>query len=149
VCVSPFRLDCVVVLRPARHKIAHFGDASHKPISRPGTEKKLNLTQQKHAFVNQKKCTTTHKKNTKKTTAGFSRLLRHPAWKRSVSIPVLPWGRNFYSHTHPIPTENPVGIPTGSPYPQNPKILHRPTSTHTRTLSFHHKRPIIICCSLY
>ena len=52
----------------------------------------------------------------------------------------LPWGRNFYPH--PVPTENPVGIPTGSPYPQNPKILH----THTRTLSFHYKTPILICC---
>jgi len=54
----------------------------------------------------------------------------------------LPWGRNFYPHTHPIPTENPVGIPTGSPYPQNPTIL----LTHTHTLSFHYKRPILICC---
>jgi len=33
----------------------------------------------------------------------------------------LPWGRNFYPHTHPIPTENPVGIPTGSPYHITPK----------------------------
>jgi len=41
-------------------------------------------------------------------------------------------GTEFLSHTHPIPTENPVGIPTGSQYPQNPKILH----THTRTLFF-------------
>jgi len=47
-------------------------------------------------------------------------------------LPGLPWGRNFYPHTHSIPTENPVGIPTGSPYPQNPKVLH----TRTRTLSF-------------
>ena len=54
----------------------------------------------------------------------------------------LPLGRNFYLHTHPIPTENPMGIPTGSPYPQNPKILH----IHARTLSFHYKRPILICC---
>jgi len=44
----------------------------------------------------------------------------------------LPWGRNFYLHTHLIPTENPVGIPTGSPYPQNPKILH----THTQSPVF-------------
>jgi len=34
------------------------------------------------------------------------------------------------------------GYPTGSQYQQNPKILH----THTRTLSFHYKRPILICC---
>jgi len=33
----------------------------------------------------------------------------------------LPWRRNFYSHTHPIPTENPVGIPTGSPIPTEPQ----------------------------
>ena len=52
------------------------------------------------------------------------------------SIAGLPLGRNFYPHTHPIPTENPVGIPTGSPYPQNPQILH----TCTRILSFHYKR---------
>jgi len=30
----------------------------HKPISGLGMEKKLNLTQQKHAFTNQKKCST-------------------------------------------------------------------------------------------
>ena len=44
----------------------------------------------------------------------------------------------YPSHTH----RKSVGIPTGSPYPQNPQILH----THTRTLSFHYKRPILICC---
>ena len=44
-------------------------------------EKKLNLTQEKHTFTNQKKCTTTHNKH-KKTKVRFSRLLRHPAWKR-------------------------------------------------------------------
>jgi len=35
-----------------------------------------------------------------------------------------------------------VSPPTGSPYPQNPKILH----AHTRTVSFHYKRRILICC---
>ena len=39
----------------------------------------------------------------------------------SVKASGLPWGRNFYPHIHPIPTENPVGIPTGCPYPQNPQ----------------------------
>jgi len=39
---------------------------------------KLNLMQQKHAFIDQKKCTTTQNKH-KKTTARFSRLLWHPA----------------------------------------------------------------------
>ena len=50
--------------------------------------KKLNLTQQKHAFTSQKKCrllVTTQNKH-KKTKARFSRLLRHPARKWSGSI---------------------------------------------------------------
>jgi len=51
-----------------------------KPISRLGMEKQ-NLTQQKRTFTNQKKCTTTQNKH-KKTKARFSRLLRHPVWKR-------------------------------------------------------------------
>jgi len=42
--------------------------------------KKLNLTQQKHTFTNQNKCTTTQ--NTHKTKARFSCLLRHLAWKQ-------------------------------------------------------------------
>jgi len=46
--------------------------------------KKLNLTQQKHSFTNQKICTQNKQKKTK---AMFSRLLRRPAWKRSGSIP--------------------------------------------------------------
>jgi len=41
---------------------------------------KLNLTQQKHAFTNQTKRTTTQNKH-KKTKARFSRLLQHPVWK--------------------------------------------------------------------
>ena len=49
----------------------------------------------------------------------------------------LPWGLNFNAHTHPIPTEKPVGIPTESPYPQNPEILH------TRTL---YSLCIFVCC---
>ena len=46
----------------------------------------------------------------------------------------LPWELNFNAHTHPIPTEKPVEIPTESPYPQNPEILH------TRTL-----HPVYFC----
>jgi len=42
--------------------------------------KKQNLTQQKHTFTNQKKCTTQNKH--KKTKVRFSRLLRHLAWKQ-------------------------------------------------------------------
>ena len=45
------------------------------PISWLGYGKtNLNLTQQKHTFTDQKKCTTTQNK------ASFSHLLRHPAW---------------------------------------------------------------------
>jgi len=40
---------------------------------------KLNLTQQKHTFTNEKKCTTTQ--NKQKTKARLSHLLQHPAWK--------------------------------------------------------------------
>ena len=41
-----------------------------------------------------------------------------------------------------IPIPCPQKILWVSPHPQNPKILH----THTHTLSFHYKRPILICC---
>jgi len=45
--------DCVVVLRPTRHKIGNFGDVS--PSQSFGLVwKKLNLPQQKHTFTNQK-----------------------------------------------------------------------------------------------
>ena len=47
--------------------------------------KKLNLSQQKHALMNQKKSTTTQNKH-KKTKARFSHVLQHPAWKQSRSI---------------------------------------------------------------
>jgi len=57
-----------VVLHPTRHKTGHFGDVP-KPISWLGVEK-LNLTQQRHIFTNQKKCTTTQNKH-KKTKARF------------------------------------------------------------------------------
>jgi len=49
-----------------------------KPISWLGMEKQ-NLTQQKHTFTNQMKCTTTQ--NKQRTKGRFRRLLRHPAWK--------------------------------------------------------------------
>ena len=109
-CVSPFRLDCVVVFTSRSTQNSSFRQRFPQANLSAWYGKKLNLTQQKHAFVNQKKCTTTHKK-TQKTTAGFSRLLRHPAWKRSVSIPGLPCGRNFY----PIPIPYPQRILWVSP----------------------------------
>ena len=52
---------------------------------------KLNLTQQKHTFTNQKKCTTTQNKH-RKTKARFSRLLWHPApwkWRRPILVLAL------------------------------------------------------------
>jgi len=77
-------IDWVVVLRPTRHNVGHFGGVSPSQ-SLASVWKKLNLTQQKHAFTNQKKCTTTQNYHTK-TKARLSRLLRHPAWKQSGSI---------------------------------------------------------------
>ena len=57
-------IDSVVVLCPIRHKIGHFRDVS--PSQSPGLVwKKLNLPQQKHAFTNQKKGTTTQNKHRK------------------------------------------------------------------------------------
>jgi len=80
---------------------------------------KLNLTRQNHAFINQKKYITTQDKHKKlNNKAGFSRLLRHLAWKRSGSIlkgkdKFWPeemnkekvkkkdnWGSIQYKHTH-------------------------------------------------
>jgi len=55
-----------------------------KPISWLAMAK-LNLSQQKHTFTYQKKCTTTQNKH-KKTKARFSRLLQHLAWKRRGSV---------------------------------------------------------------
>jgi len=46
------------------------------------------ISQEKHTFTNQTKCTTTQNKH-KKTKARFSRLLRHPAWKRRGPILIL------------------------------------------------------------
>jgi len=44
--------------------------------------------------------------------------------RESVFYSGLPWELDFNFHTHPIPIENPVGIPTEFPYPQNPEIFH-------------------------
>jgi len=54
-------IDWVKVLRPTEHKIGHFGDV---PVCWFGMEK-LNLTQQKHACINQNKCTITQNKHKK------------------------------------------------------------------------------------
>ena len=65
------------------YKLGHFGDVS--PSKSLGLVwKELNLAQQKHAST-VKGNVLQHKINTK-TKAGFSRCLRHPAWKRNGSI---------------------------------------------------------------
>jgi len=58
----PYWLSCG--LTPHSTQNRRFQRRFPKPISRLGM-KKLNLKQQKHAFTNQKKCTTTHKKTQK------------------------------------------------------------------------------------
>ena len=74
-------------LRPTRHKIRHdFGDIPQANLL--AWYGKLNLTQWKYTFTNQKKRITTQNK-CKKTKARFSRLLQHLAWKRRVTILVL------------------------------------------------------------
>jgi len=50
-------IDRVKVSHPTRQKIGH-SEMFHKPVSWLGMER-LNLTQQKHAFTNEKKFTTT------------------------------------------------------------------------------------------
>jgi len=56
--------DWVKVLRPTWHKRGHFADVL--PSQSLGfVWKKLNLTQQRHTFNNQKKCTTTKNKHKK------------------------------------------------------------------------------------
>ena len=44
---------------------------------------------------------------------------------------------DFIPHTHLIPTEKPVGIPTESTYPQNRDIIH--THRHIEKLFFGYK----------
>jgi len=53
----PTLIHWVKVLRPTWHKIGHFGD-----VSQANLLEKQNLTQLKHAFTNQSKCTTTQSK---------------------------------------------------------------------------------------
>jgi len=57
----------VKVLRPTRHKIGHFRDVSQANLL--ACYEKQNLTQQKHTYTNQKKCTTTQ--NTQKLKPGL------------------------------------------------------------------------------
>jgi len=75
-----------------------------KTISSLDTEK-LNLTQQKHTFTNQKNV------QHKKATAGFSHLLRHSAWKWRGSILV--------SAIHKLVTYKPTYIQPRDPHADN------------------------------
>jgi len=54
----------VKVFTPIQHKIGHFGDIPEANLL-AWYGKKQNLTQQKHTFTNQKKCTTTENKHKK------------------------------------------------------------------------------------
>ena len=67
-------IDWVVVLRPTRHKIGHFGDVS--PSQSLGF-----VTHDKSTHSPVKKCTTTQNKHIK-TKPRFSWLLRHPGTDR-------------------------------------------------------------------
>ena len=50
-------------------------------------------------------------------------------------------GIGFNPHTHLIPTEKPVGIPTESTYPQNHDIIH----THYPTIVYHTPTLLPVC----
>ena len=54
-----------MVLRPTRHETGHFGDVSASRSLGFVLKKRLNLTQQKHAFADQNKRTTTQTKREK------------------------------------------------------------------------------------
>jgi len=76
-------------------------------------KKKQNLTQQKHTYSNQKKCTTTQ--NKQKTKARFSHLLRHPAckWRGPILVSALHKSVT-YLHRH-LPTYFSHGPTWGKP----------------------------------
>ena len=85
-CSCCMLTDWVVVLRPTRHKTSHFGDVYpsqslglvwKKTTLKPNTTKAL-IHQSKEMYYNTKQ--------TQKTKARFSSLLRHPAWKGNRSI---------------------------------------------------------------
>jgi len=95
------------------HSKRSFGTFS-QPISCLNMEK-LHLTQQKHTFTNQKKCTATQNKQ-KKTEVRFSRLLRHPAWKRTGPILALALHKFV---TYLLTAQDPHGAST----PVHPRVI--------------------------
>jgi len=97
---------------------------------------KLNITQQKHAFTNQNKCTTTQNKHKKKTNARFSRLLRHMAWKRRGPILILALHKfATYLDTYPLTYSpgthtGPVTVSNGCSSLQMQQTNDRTNKTH-------------------
>jgi len=73
---------------------------------------KLNLTQQKHTFTNQKEMKVQQHKINTKTKAMFSRLLRHPAWKRTGPILVSALHK-FVTYLDIYPLTHSSGTHTG------------------------------------
>jgi len=74
-----------VVLRPTRHKIGHLGDIPQANLLAWYGKTKPNATK---AHIHQSKDMYYNTINTK-AKARFSRLVRHPAWKRRATILVL------------------------------------------------------------
>jgi len=63
ITTKPRVIDWVVFLHPTQYKTGHFGDVAQAHLF--AWYGKLNLTQQKHTFTNQKKCTTTQNEHKK------------------------------------------------------------------------------------
>jgi len=82
---------------------------------------KLNLIQQKHAFTNQKKCTTTQHA---KTTARFSHLLRHSAWKWRRPILISAFHKSVTYLLGHLTTYLQHGTHTGNHQEHWPKLFH-------------------------
>ena len=95
--------DWVAVLRPTRHKIGHFGDVSPSKSFGLVLKKKTKLNTTK-ASIRQSKEMYYNTKQTRKTKARFSRLLQHPAWKRSRSI-LKGKGKYCLLYTSPSPRD--------------------------------------------
>ena len=75
------------VLCPAWHKTGHYGDVPQGSLLAWYGKTKPNTTKARISPL--KTNVLQHKINTKKHKARFSRLLRHPAWKRRGSILIL------------------------------------------------------------
>jgi len=74
---------------------------------------KLNLTQQRHTFTNQKKCTTTQNKH-KETKARFSHLVQHPTTSGAETIVVLALHKFVTYLLRHLPLTHTPGTHTGA-----------------------------------